>query len=111
MHIHPAANWARTQTFTPEQVDCTTAVVLKILDGKCKMSTGEKAAVIAIYSVTQTQPGQLFDTAIHTCIEKARMKRAAMAPLIHQLRLEAESRIPKPTMKAYKDVLRSGLYG
>ena len=32
--LHPAAHWAVQAGFTPEQVDCTTAVLLKILDNK-----------------------------------------------------------------------------
>jgi len=34
--LHPAACWAIQAGFTAEQVDCTTAVVLKILDDKCR---------------------------------------------------------------------------
>ena len=45
---HPAAQWAVEAGFNPEQIDCTTTVVLKILDNKCKMLPGEKDAVMAI---------------------------------------------------------------
>ena len=51
--LHPAAEWAMSQVFTATEVDCTTAVVLKILDGKCKMLPGEKAAILEIYEVVR----------------------------------------------------------
>jgi len=39
-------------------VDCTTAVVLKILDNKCKMHDGEKAAVMHVYDFVKDNPGK-----------------------------------------------------
>jgi hypothetical protein len=109
---HPAATWARQQRFTPQQLDCTTAVVLKILDGKCKMLPGEKVAVIAIYQVVRQQGGELFDSEVHRLIDLAlQQEKPKLAEPIHQLRLTAESLIPKPVMKRYKSMLRDGLFG
>ncbi len=109
---HPAAAWARQQRFTPQQHDCTTAVVLKILDGKCKMLPGESAAVIAIYKVLDRQPGELFGSEVHRLIGLAlQREKPQLAASIHQLRLMAESLIPKPVMKRYKSMLRDGLFG
>ena len=106
---HPAADWARGQRFTPQEVDCTTAVVLKILDGKCKMRPGEMAAVIAVYEVVRDQPAPLFDTGAHRLIDAACRGEPDDAA-IHTLRCYAEEQIPKPVMKAYKAVLRAGLF-
>ncbi len=109
---HPAAEWAAQTTFSPRQVDCTTAVVLKILDNKCKMLPGEKAAVMAVYDVVKNQPGELLDGKVHASIARARFQGdAQLMQHIHSLRIEAEARIPKPVMKAYKAVLREGLFG
>lgn len=113
---HPAALWARGRAFTPEQLDCTTAVVLKILDGKCKMGAGEKRAVTAVYQELYSRPESqqhLFDSSSHQLIAQALegMDSSALREAIHALRLQAEVDIPKPVMKAYKAVLADGLFG
>lgn len=110
--LHPAAEWAREAGFNPEQVDCTTAVVLKILDNKCKMSPGEMAAVMAIYDAIRPLPAPLFDSAVHDAINAARQHpMPAVLETIHQFRVLAEAVIPKPVMKTYKAFLRDGLFG
>lgn len=110
--LHPAAEWALEQTFDPSAVDCTITVVLKILDGKCKMLPGEKAAIMAIYDVIQQEPGVLFEQEAHVTIEKARQTvDKEIMDSIHELRLYAEANIPKPVMKKYKAMLRDGLFG
>jgi len=110
--LHPAAEWALQAGFDAVAVDCTTAVVLKILDGKCKMLPGEKLAVLAVYDVVKHRPAERFDTAVHDAIHRARhMPGARVASAIHRLRVEAEASIPKPVMKAYKARLRDGLFG
>ncbi len=94
------------------EVDCTTAVVLKILDNKCKMLPGEKAAVLAIYDAVKLRPADLFDSTVHDAIFDARHRPVAQtAQAIHQLRLAAEACISRPVMKHYKALLRDGLFG
>ena len=111
-NLHPAAQWAIEVGFTPEQVDCTTTVVLKILDNKCKMLPGEKAAVMAIYDAVRHIPAPLFDDAAHVTIDSMRFQvTPEAADTIHQLRVQAEADIPKPVMKRYKAFLREGLFG
>ena len=110
--LHPAAQWAVLAGFTPEQVDCTTAVVLKILDNKCKMLPGEKLAVMAIYDAVRHLAAPLFDRAVHDAISAARLQPDPTAlDAIHPLRVHAEAAIPKPVMKHYKAFLREGLFG
>jgi hypothetical protein len=109
--LHPAAAWALDNHFTPDEVACTTAVVLKILDGKCKMLPGEKTAVLAIYDTIHTQAATLFDAETYRLIAASRGGDADVAQVIHELRLYAEALIPKPVMKAYKARLRDGLFG
>ena len=110
--LHPATLWAQEMTFDATQVDCTTTVVLKILDNKCKMLPGEMAAVMCVYDVVKLQAGKLFDNAAHQMISKARSEpNEESKEQIHTLRVYAEANIPKPVMKAYKAVLREGLFG
>lgn len=110
--LHPAAEWAMHIPFDAMQVDCTTTVVLKILDNKCKMLPGEMAAVMAVYDVVKQQPANIFSEETHELITEARYKSNTMVMnSIHELRLIAEKIIPKPVMKAYKAKLRDGLFG
>jgi hypothetical protein len=110
--LHPAAEWAQETEFDTTAVDCTTTVVLKILDNKCKMLPGEKAAIMAIYDVIRPQAGKLFDAAALQAIEEARFRPTdAILHTIHELRVHAEANIPKPVMKRYKAMLRDGLFG
>ena len=109
---HPAAEWALQNKFSPTQVDCTTAVALKILDNKCKMLPGEKNAVLAIYDAVKQLPAELFDTSVHHVISRARKQNDKnIMQMIHALRVKAEADIPKPVMKQYKAFLRDGLFG
>ncbi|MBU1222793.1 MAG: hypothetical protein KKA22_06490 [Gammaproteobacteria bacterium] len=110
--LHPAAHWAIQAAFTPEQIDCTTAVVLKILDNKCKMLPGEKLAVMAVYDAVRHLASPLFDSAVHAAIRAARQEPGTQTlDAIHPLRVHAEAAIPKPVMKQYKAFLREGLFG
>lgn len=109
--LHPAAQWAIRAAFTSEQVDCTTAVVLKILDNKCKMLPGEKLAVMAIYDAVRHLAVPLFGRAVHDAISAARLHDPQASDAIHPLRVHAEAAIPKPVMKRYKAFLREGLFG
>jgi len=110
--IHPGYEWAEQQNFSESDVDCTTAVVLKILDGKCKMSEGEKMFIMEIYDVAKYSPGKLFDVETHNVIYKARYdSNIRVKNHVHARRLFAEKNIPKPVMKQYKDMLRDGLFG
>lgn len=108
--IHPAARWATAAAFTPQQVDCTTAVALKILDQKCKMTASEQTALMIVYDAVRHQPEELFDASVHRIIEAARTAPdATVRHSIHLLRVQAEKSIPKPVMKDFKAFLRNRL--
>lgn len=111
--LDPAVAWARQTPLTPIQVDCVTAIMLKILDGKCKMDRAEKRAVAAIYHAIQPTPGQLLDPAVHGLIARglAHLDEALVAEIYEQ-RVLAETRISRPVMKGFKALLRSaGIIG
>lgn len=108
--LHRAAAWAEATEFSPIHVDCIIAIVLKILDDKCKMGAEEKSSLMAIYEITKSRKGALFDIDIHQEIEAARLgKSVLVAGRIHQLRKQAEASIEKPVMKAFKVLLRNSL--
>ncbi len=109
---HPAAVWAVEAPLDPLQVDCVTALMLKILDHKCKMSPEEQIALMAVYSVVKDREGLLFGEGIHRAIDTAMdAAQGGSDERIHELRLEAEATIPKPVMKYFKRYLRESLYG
>lgn len=106
---HPAAAWAARTVFGPEQIDCTTAVMLKILDGKCRMFEAEKQAVAAVYAVVRDQPGARLDAAVHALIAQAQAAPGdpALVEAVYERRVLAETAISRPVMKAYKAWLRA----
>jgi hypothetical protein len=101
------AAWAAGAGLGPTEVDCTTTVMLKILDGKCKMAAQEKAVIALLYDALQGRPGARFGAPIHTLIARARagMDENLRAEVYEQ-RLYAETILGRPTMKAYKAMLR-----
>jgi len=107
---HPATAWARGNRFEPVHLDCVAAIMLKILDGKCKMGEADKAALTAVYDVVKARPGQLLGADVHAQIAKARQGMdAVQADRIHALRVEAEALIPKPVMKDFKQLLGTSM--
>jgi hypothetical protein len=108
--LHPAANWARETVFEPAHLDCVRAIMLKILDAKCKMGRAEQTALAAVYDVVKDRPGQTLGDGIHELIAAARRQPDdQLRALIHQRRVQAEARIPKPVMKDFKQWLRAAL--
>ena len=67
-----ATNWIKNNYLSVSDIDCTTAVVLKILDNKCKMVAMEQLSVLALYDVTKKLTGQYFDKSVHHIIDQAR---------------------------------------
>lgn len=106
---HPAAQWAEATHFEPAHLDCVTAIMLKILDGKCKMRGAEKDALTVVYDVVRDRPGQGLDDDVHALIAQARQGANSVADAIHAWRVRAETEIPKPVMKGFKQWLRASL--
>ncbi|MBW8307242.1 MAG: hypothetical protein K0M46_10555 [Thiobacillus sp.] len=108
--MHPATQWAHDTLLEPAHLDCVTAIMLKILDGKCKMGEAEKSALAAVYDVVRERPGQGLGDAVHALIAQARQgANPALAEAIHIWRVRAETHIPKPVMKGFKQSLRTSL--
>ncbi len=106
------ARWVATNPLTPAEVDCATAVMLKILDGKCKMPGGEKLVMAALYDAVRAQPGIRLGAASHALIASARDDAdEALRNHIYEQRLFAETALGRPLMKAFKAMIRQrGLF-
>lgn len=104
--------WLDRHVHDPQQLDCTTAVALKILDGKCKMPEHERASMLTLYQHCRAHPGALFDEHHHALIGQALAcpDDTQLDGAIHRLRRYAEASIPKAVMKVYKAQLRRELF-
>jgi len=105
--------WVKQNLLTPTHVDCATAVMLKILDGKCKMDADEKIVMTALYNAVKHQVGDLLSADIHTLIAQSHNHLNEEQRLhIYEKRVLAESMISRPIMKAFKTMIREkGLFG
>jgi hypothetical protein len=107
MDIHAAAVWAYEREFDPIHIDCATSLMLKILDGKCKMNEDEKHVMAVIYDVVKHKSGKLLDSSVHELIALARSETNDQTiEKVYEQRLYAEQMISRPVMKTYKAMLR-----
>ena len=105
---HPIARWAVNRAFSPLEVDCATAVMLKIIDGKCKMSAQEKQVMAVVYDAVKHRPGELLDAGVHDLIAAARLagNSSRYIETVYEQRVLAETMISRPVMKSFKAMLR-----
>jgi hypothetical protein len=107
MDSETVAAWAQDKTFEPLHVDCATSLMLKILDGKCKMNDNEKQVMAVIYDVVKHKPGKLLEPSVHQLIALARSEASEqLIEQVYEQRLYAEQMISRPVMKAYKAMMR-----
>jgi len=101
------ARWAEEHPLSPPHVDCATAVMLKILDGKCKMPPAEKLVMALLYERIKGCPGEKLGADIHQLIADARKRLDEdMQFLIYEKRVLAETMISRPVMKGFKAMIR-----
>lgn len=113
MNAKAIGTWLEANPLEPIHIDCTTTVMLKILDGKCKMNSDEKVVMAALYDAVKHKPGELLGRDIHELISAAAARSDDdILELVYEQRLYAEQMIARPVMKAYKAMLRQqGLFG
>lgn len=93
--------------FAPIEIDCITSVMLKILDGKCKMDANEKEIMTGLYKAVQGRAGEVLDPTLHDVIGSvADHLDDDMRLAIYEKRVLAETMISRPVMKAFKARLR-----
>ena len=106
------AGWVRAHPLSPSDVDCATTVMLKILDGKCKMGSVDKIVMEALYDALKDRPGLRFGDEFHALIAEARRESSeALRNFIYEKRVLAETELSRPVMKAFKAMIREeGLF-
>lgn len=104
--------WVATHPLSAAEIDCATAVMLKILDGKCKMQAVEKVVMAVLYDLVKNQPGVLLGAEVHGLIATARAAADdSMRDQLYEKRVLAETAISRPVMKAFKARIRAeGLF-
>lgn len=101
------ATWVRAHPLSPTHVDCATTVMLKILDGKCKMNGEQKVVMAYLYDEVRDRPGDLFGEPFHELIARGRAAiDDELREEIYERRLLAETQLSRPVMKAFKAMLR-----
>ncbi|MDP2200382.1 MAG: hypothetical protein Q8K07_00025 [Methylicorpusculum sp.] len=107
MNFAQVQTWVIAHPLHPLHIDCATAIMLKILDGKCKMRDGEKRVMTMLYDAIKSFPGQVLESSLHSLIESARHHNdEALKLLIYEKRLLAETAISRPVMKGFKAMIR-----
>jgi len=103
------ATWAQRNIVDPLEIDCVITLMLKILDGKCKMNEADKAAAIQLYDAVGQRPClRLTASDCHALIAEARQENdEALKMRIYEQRLLAETMLSRPVMKAFKARLRA----
>ena len=106
------ASWVQAHPLSRSDVDCATTVMLKILDGKCKMGSVDKVVMEALYDALKDRPGLRFGDAFHALIAGARRESSeALRSFIYEKRVLAETELSRPVMKAFKAMIRGeGLF-
>jgi hypothetical protein len=100
--------WVERYPLSAIHIDCAVTVMLKILDGKCKMRSAEKLVMTLLYDQIKHQQGQLLDVGLHSLIAVARnnMDDEGLRALIYEKRLLAETTVSRPVMKGFKALIR-----
>lgn len=107
MSTEQVARWLAAHPLSPAHVDCATAVMLKILDGKCKMRPTEKQVMTLLYQQVKDCPGVLLGAAEHALIAEAGASPdEAMRLRVYERRVLAETMLARPLMKGFKAMLR-----
>lgn len=89
------------------EIDCTVAVMLKMLDGKCKMGSCAKEIMERLYESVEQRPGRLLPPEVRKVIAAARRSpNRELMEEVHRLRVRAECTIPRQVMKTFKARLR-----
>ena len=105
--IEHIKQWLQQHPLSPIHIDCVTTVMLKILDGKCKMNEHEKTVMTLLYEQVKHYPGQLLSSDLHLLIANSGdYLNDANKMLIYEHRLLAETMISRPVMKSFKAMIR-----
>ena len=112
MSAAQVAGWVQAHPLSPSDIDCATTVMLKILDGKCKMGSVDKIVMAALYDAVKDRPGERFGDEFHALIAEARRESSeSLKNFIYEKRVLVETALSRPVMKAFRVMIRQeGLF-
>ncbi len=103
----PAEQWLQSHQLSAQEVDCVIALMLKIIDGKCKMNELDKQLTRELYGHCRQQPTARLEPQLHQLIAAAlESPDEALLALVYEQRVLAETMISRPVMKGFKARLR-----
>lgn len=105
-------NWVSQHIMSTSDVDCATTVMLKILDGKCKMKVVEKRVMAALYDAVRDLDAEQMGAEMHGMIDEVRWDLSEENKnRVYEKRVLAETMISRPVMKEFKARIRQqGLF-
>lgn len=104
----PAQQWLQTHPLSLKEVDCVIALMLKILDGKCKMNEEDKRLTRELYAHCSELEGEHLKSDLHALIAEALDHPSSeLLELVYEKRVLAETMISRPVMKGFKARLRA----
>ena len=90
-----------------QDVVCVITIMLKVLDGKCKMAESDKRFTTSLYDALLADDCIQGDSDLSGLIAEARRGMSEELRLrVYEERLLAETRLGRPVMKAFKGRLR-----
>ena len=90
MNAEQITAWLESHPLSPIQIDCVATVMLKILDGKCKMRSEEKIVIALLYEQIKNKQGHFLTTETHKLIADTRHRseeNEVLKMLIYEKRL------------------------
>ncbi len=110
--MNAVEQWLQAHPLAPVHVDCAIAVMLKILDGKCKMRGEEKRVMAQLYHALGERSGEKLGVEARELIQRAGTNPdPALREVIYEHRVLAETVISRPVMKGFKRMIREqGLF-
>lgn len=106
-NLIPAQQWLQTHELSLKEIDCVIALMLKILDGKCKMNEEDKRLTRELYAHCAELEGEHLKSDLHALIAEAvDHPSPELLELVYEKRVLAETMISRPVMKGFKARLR-----
>jgi len=109
-----AYEWGKSHPFDEEQQYYITILALKILDGQCKMDYHNYNLFMSVYDGIVDKSPTPFTLKVHEIIDLSRrddplVPKKEYTEVIHELRIIMMKKMEKPTMKAFKKLVRDHL--
>ena len=108
-----AFDWAKEHSFSEEACKYAMILELKILDKKCQMSDEDQKLFQIVYAGMRHQGFTPFNEEIFETLQQVSYEKPILLEpfksAIHSYRKACEKEMNRPTMKAYKAMVRQAI--